>query len=358
MRHIRLLAFAIAVSFIAPVGCRKASKPANTGVGAGPTEITTGPVSFPELGSGQVIQPGIRFHEFKLIRNGVPMRVFVHLPEMAQGKLPLVLVPPAGSTLIAGMDLGDDDRAEHSPFAQAGFAVVSFEIDGPVKNKKSEAAIKQGAKQFQASQAGLVNAKTALDFALAKIPNLDQSRVYIAGHSSAGTLALLFAEYEPRIKACVAFAPVTDVLSRLGPQAVSALNSVIPGYREFLRFSSPDTNAAQLKCPVFLFLALDDDNVPPSVTKSFVAKLKETNPKVTFVTVPTGGHSESVAEEGVPRAIQWLKNLNGQTSVNDKVTTDPVSPPSLKSGIESRAKAKATEMQNRAKAIRDSRRRP
>jgi dienelactone hydrolase len=355
MRHIRLLAFALAIFVLVPVGCRKASKPVNA---TSPTEISTGPVSFPELGSGKVIQAGIRFYEVSLVRNGVPMRMFVYLPDRPQGKLPLVLVPPAGSTLVAGMDLGEDDQKEQIPYAKAGFAVVSFEIDGPVKNQNSEAAVVQGAKQFQSAQAGLANARTALDFAFAKLPDLDPNRVYIAGHSSAGTLALLFAEYEPRIKAAVAYAPVTDVLSRLGTQVVSALNSVIPGYREFLRFSSPDTNMSHLKCPVFLFLALDDENVPPGVTRSFVAKLKETNSKVTFVTVPAGGHYEAMIDEGIPRAIRWLRSDVAKAVVEEKEKNDSVLPEGVKPGVPNRAKAKAMEMQERAKALRDSRRRP
>ena len=56
-----------------------------------------------------------------------------------------------------------------------------------------------------AVQAGLANARTALEFALAKVPKLDAKRIYVAGHSSAATLALLFASHEPRIKACAAW---------------------------------------------------------------------------------------------------------------------------------------------------------
>ena len=63
-------------------------------------------------------------------------------PEQATGKLALVLVPPAGSTLFTGMDLGDGDRPEHYPYARAGFAVASFEIDGHVPNlQKAQASI-------------------------------------------------------------------------------------------------------------------------------------------------------------------------------------------------------------------------
>src|SRR5215470_7334182 len=100
------------------------------------------------------------------------MQVWYYRPEQVKGKLPLVLVPPAGSTLLAGMDLGDGDRKEHLPYVKAGFAVVSFQIDGAVRENAPDDLVLQGARKFKDAQAGLVNAKAALDFALAKVPNV------------------------------------------------------------------------------------------------------------------------------------------------------------------------------------------
>src|SRR5205823_5836036 len=114
----------------------------------------------------------------------------------------------------------------------------------------------KGAGEFRAADAGLANAKAALDFVLAKVPNIDPNRVYIAGHSSAGTLALLVAEQEPRIKGCAAFAPRTDVEAHLHGVTLS-LEKSLTGYREFIHNSSPKTHADKLKCPLFLFHAED-----------------------------------------------------------------------------------------------------
>src|SRR4051794_37480611 len=69
-------------------------------------------VTATTLSAPRSIRPQVQFREATLTRDGVPMRVWYYAPEGATGKLPLVLVPPAGSTLIAGMDLGDGDRAE------------------------------------------------------------------------------------------------------------------------------------------------------------------------------------------------------------------------------------------------------
>jgi dipeptidyl aminopeptidase/acylaminoacyl peptidase len=299
---------ALALFVTALAGCGRGPATGGAGWRTDPAEV---PVTFPELGPGRLIQPGVRFREATLQRGTVPMRVWYYEPERPAGKLPLVLVPPAGSTLYAGMALGEGDRPEHYPYARAGFAVTSFDIDGDVPNLRDapDAVLLQGARQFRDARAGLDNAKAALDFTLAKVPNLDPNRIYIAGHSSAATLALLVAEHEPRIKACAAFAPVTDVEERLAP-VLGQLDRALPGYAEFLHFSSPKTHADRLKCPVFLFHAEDDRNVPPRQSADFARLLKQTNPHVTLVTTRTGGHYDSMVREGIPRAIAWFGRLN------------------------------------------------
>lgn len=238
------------------------------------------------------------------------MRVWYYQPEQAADKLALVLVPPAGSTLFTGMGLGEGDRTEHYPYVRAGFAVASFDIDGQVPNLEtaSDADVLKGAREFREARAGLANAKAALDYLLTKVPNIDPNRVYIAGHSSAATLALLVAEHEPRIKACAAYAPETDVEARLAAVAPK-LDGALPGYREFLRSSSPKTHADKLKCPIFLFHAHDDGNVPIHHSTDFAALLKKTNPHVTLIKTPKGGHYDSMIREGIPKGIEWFQQM-------------------------------------------------
>jgi dienelactone hydrolase len=307
--------FALAFFVAGLAGCRQEPSPSAVAKTTGSAEGKTEPVKFPELGPRRVIQPGIQFQEATLRRGGLPMRVWYYQPEKATGKLALVLVPPAGSTLFVGMDLGDGDRPEHYPYARAGFAVGSFEIDGHVPKLETapDSALLKGARGFRAARAGLDNARTALDFLLAKAPNIDPGRVYIAGHSSAGTLALLVAAHEPRIKACAAFAPATDVEARLA-QATPWLDKALPGYREFIRFSSPKTHAAKLNCPILLFHAQDDGNIPIRQTTDFAALLKKTNPRVTLVTTPKGGHYDSMIREGIPKGIEWFQQLQKEAN--------------------------------------------
>lgn len=277
------------------------------------------PVVMPELTPGRTIKPGIHFQEATLVQDQISMKVWYYQPEEFTGWLPLVIVPPAGSKLFVGMGLAEGDRAEHYPYVNAGFAVVSFEIDGHVPNmeRASDASLLTAARQFRDAQAGLENVRLTLDYILEKVPHIDRDRIYIAGHSSAGTLALLAAAHEPRIKACLAYAPATDVENHLA-QALPTLEQSLPGFKKFIRFSSPKTHVNKLHCPVFLFHAKDDGNIPSSQTLSFASQLKKSNPNVTVDIVPAGGHYDSMIREGISKGIEWLKQLQEQFSGANK----------------------------------------
>ncbi len=302
------IAFALSVAGLAACGQKPAL--AQSDRPADPKDAQGETIKFPEIGPGRLIQPGVRLHEATLQRGNMPMRVWFYQPDNTKGKLPLVLVAPAGSTLFVGMAMADGDRSEHYPYVKAGFAVASFDIDGnvPDLDKASEAALLKGAREFRDARAGVANAKAALDFVLAKAPSINPDRVYIAGHSSAATLALLVAEHEPRIKACAAYAPATDVEARLA-KVTPQLDRAIPGFAEFIRFSSPKTQADKLKCPVFLFHAKDDQNVPVGQTTDFAALVKKTNSNVTLVTSPNGGHYDSMIRQGLPKGIEWFRKV-------------------------------------------------
>ena len=264
----------------------------------------------PGLGQGRRLEPGVIFHEVKLPGRGAASKLWVYLPEGQAGtKIPCVLIAPAGSRLFHGNALGEGDRPEHLPYVRAGFAVVAYELDGPVGDDESADALLAAALLFKKAEAGLVNARAALDYALANIPNIDPARIYTAGHSSAATTSLHVAEREPRIKACVAYAPVTNVEKYLGEKALAGLSSVMPDYREFIKRTSPHAGVENLRCPLFLFHAEDDENVPIAESVEFAGEVSKHNPNVTFVRAAEGGHYDSMLHEGVPKAIEWLKAL-------------------------------------------------
>jgi dipeptidyl aminopeptidase/acylaminoacyl peptidase len=201
-------------------------------------------------------------------------------------------------------------RPEHLPWVRAGFAVLAYELNGklPGRNNTNEAALRLAISQFLAAEAGLVNAKAALDYLAAKVPEVDPERVYSVGHSSAGTMSLLLAENDFRIKACVAFAPCVDVAKRVGPAAVQQLSAAVPGAADFFSRYNPISNEARLVCPVLLFHARDDSNVPVNESIDCDGRLRAAGKSVTLELVPNGDHYDSMIQEGIPRAIVWLRS--------------------------------------------------
>ena len=234
--------------------------------------------------------------------------MYLYLPsgEHAAKSLPCILIAPAGSTLLAGMDLSERDEPEHTPYVKRGCAVLSYELDGPSYDDTDPAAMRESFDAFKDSRAGLVNARNALEYVLAKVPEVDPARIYAAGHSSAATHALLFAAHEPRLAGVIAYAPATDLPKRMGPQ-LPIFRFILPGLVNFVTQSSPSTHIAALKRPTFLFHAEDDSNCPIADTRTFAERLKQQGTEVELVTVASGEHHDSMIDKGIPAAIQWLQ---------------------------------------------------
>jgi dienelactone hydrolase len=271
------------------------------------------PAQYPPLPPARSLGSGVAVHELSFPHGGVTRQIWIYLPEKAPaGKLPCVLIAPAGTPLIYGNALGNGEyRAEHLPYVHAGFAVIAYSLDGDLddRDKHNNAAVLAAVIAFKNAEAGVANARAALDYSLARVPALDSRRVYTAGHSSAATLSLVVAERDARIQGCIAYAPVTNVLQRTPAQLVNVFSSVVPGFREYLEEYSPHTHVDRLRCPTFLFHAEDDSNVPIQQTAEFAASLKMTNAHVTFLRAKHGDHYESMIHEGIPEAIRWLKRL-------------------------------------------------
>ena len=159
---------------------------------------------------------------------------------------------------------------------------------------------------FKDARAGLVNGRNALNYVLAKIPEVDPARIYVAGHSSAATHALLLAAHEPRLAGVMAYAPAADVRKWMGWK-LGLYRFMLPGAVDFVTQSSPTTHLGSLKKPVFLFHAEDDSICPISGTRTFADKLKQQGSDVKFVTAAAGDHYDSMINEGIPAAIEWLR---------------------------------------------------
>jgi dienelactone hydrolase len=271
---------------------------------------------LPDLGPGRAIEPGVIFHEVRLPggdRPGFAGKLWLYLPagDHAEHSLPCVLITGAGSNLLKGMELEDADRAEHLPYVRAGFAVLAYELDGALARGRdaSVAEMSQAMARFLAARAGLVNAHIALRFVLERVPQVDARRIYTAGHSSAGTAAMLFAEHEPAIRGCVVYAPAIDLAKHFGAETTRMLHGL--GFGDLVIRHAPMTHEAKLSCPIMLFHARDDGALPVADTEASAERLKALGKSVTLVIVPSGGHYGIMLRTGIPCGITWLRELAG-----------------------------------------------
>ena len=53
----------------------------------------------------------------------------------------------------------------------------------------------------------------------------------------------------------------------------------------------------------------EQEAVRATESARFAESLKRTNPQVTYVEVPRGGHYDSMIRDGIPKAIEWLGKL-------------------------------------------------
>jgi dienelactone hydrolase len=241
------------------------------------------------------------------------LQIFKPAGSHAPKSLGCILGAPSGGTFMTAPERPlDVDQAEWLPYVLAGYAVVVFCQDGELVGNfanPSDAQVEKAARKFFAAQAGLVNGRNALEFVLGRMGEVDPQRIYVAGHSSAGTLAILFAEHENRIRGCIAYAPVTDVLKHYDRIANTSKVKLSGALRELLSRTSPSRHAAKLECPLWLFHAETDPVVPVDDSRAFVQTLKEHRKNAQLVTVPRGDHRGTVLAVGVPSAIEWLGDL-------------------------------------------------
>ena len=279
--------------------------------------------TFPELGAWTPVPDSeVRVQSLvlqpppdKVLQPAFQMQLRVYMPpgEHAPGSLPLILVAPAGSPLITGNGLDDADYHDETlPYAEAGAVVIMYSLDGGIVDldAASNAEMSMAYEQFRRAAAGTVNARATLEFAIAKIPAVDPKKIVVAGHSSAGTLSMLFAAHESRLAAAIAYCPCTDVPTRMADMVQQMEgNPLFPDLANFVQKSSPRTHVAQVKCPVFLFHAFDDTNCPYAESVQFQTLLQSSGKDVTLSEPPAfGNHYQPMIDEGIPRAIVWLRS--------------------------------------------------
>lgn len=259
--------------------------------------------SLPGPGPATLLEPGVALRQVTFDRAGMPMTLWIYTPDpLPRSKLPGIVIAPAGAGLLNGVGLTEEDREEHLPYARSGYAVIAHSLDGGVQTDPT-LVFRDGVAQFLAADLGLANTRAALDYASAQLPEVDMERIVAVGHSSAGAHALHVAMLEPRVKACVVYAPLVNLeRSRWNLEEFADID----GVREAQFRIAPEHHVDRLRCPTFLFHAEDDLSAIAGDLASFGAALRHVNPRAGHEVVATGGHTDSMFEVGIPRALAWL----------------------------------------------------
>lgn len=316
MKHPTFLHLLVGVALLNVAGCSKPVSPAETAAAA--QSVATRPASAPvtlnpPLEAMSVSPPGPddpgEFYRTEIAGGDVVARkIWVYKPFAAKTRqVRCIVMAPAGSHLFDGMNLSEGDAQEHTYYFAGGYAVIACEVDGAIPEEKmgDDAAVVSGAKAFVAAKAGIRNVQAAMDVAQS-LPWVDKKHIYVAGHSSAATLALETTAFDSRVAGCIALAPEVNV-----PRFVQGADAIeragVPGLQAMLAAVSPHNNAARLTKPVYIAVANDDDVVRPADVKAFAETLQKTNPAVKFYPVASGGHFDGMMNQGRAGAVEWLK---------------------------------------------------
>jgi len=209
------------------------------------------------------------------------VRVYLPVNLSANAKIPCVLVAPAGSNLLTGKDCDDFTYTDEiKPYVRAGMAVCHYSLDGSqdkMSASSKDRALPSSFRAFTKAHGGVIKGQRALDFVLKRCDQI---------YAPAPSLKKRFAE--------LLSDPNADVL--------------LPGLRPYIQQWSPDSRIQKFGCPVFIYHALDDNNTPYANTKTFHDQLIAAGKPAKLVTGKRGGHYQSMIDQGIPAAINWLKN--------------------------------------------------
>lgn len=222
--------------------------------------------------------------------------------------MPCIFMAPSGATSFTGKLHDHGDHREFLPYVHAGYIVVTYDLDGDVNLQRASALqLRKAFLKYEKSNAGLINARNAMNFALKSFPSVDPNRLYAVGHSSSGRQALLWAGFEPRIAACAVIAPEVVMSESEERELVSAVKLMPQRFTESLQQFMPTTHQKQIRCPVLIVHGEADQTIPAASSQKFVDALNEQGNSATYVPLANQDHF-TVVENANPIAIDWLNS--------------------------------------------------
>ena len=198
---------------------------------------------------------------------------------------------PAVLFLHGGFAFDESDWDAAEPFAKAGFVVMVPQLRGENGQPGDYSMF------FDEVDDVLAAAKF-----LAQQPHVDPNRIYVAGHSVGGTLAMLAAMSSPMFKGCASFSGSPDQPKWADGQPAEFV-PFDPEDTEEFRLRSPLAFPGSFKCPARLYYG-DDEFFFKFSTDELAEKARAAGRDVVAEEVP-GDHTDML-ESAIPRAIQFF----------------------------------------------------
>ncbi|WP_257455195.1 alpha/beta hydrolase family protein [Archangium lipolyticum] len=208
---------------------------------------------------------------------------------------------PAVLWIQGGFNWGIDESAwEVSPrdndqsaraFREAGLVLMMPALRGCNENP--------GSREYFLGEVDDVLA--ALDF-LARRPDVDPERIYLGGHSTGGTMALLVAASEPRVRGVFAFGPVAV------PNYGETGTALDRAKGKELAIRSPVVFMSLIRVPTLVIEGADEGNTFAFDSLRKAAK----DAPVRFVSVPGGTHFNILAPLTELLAQRILRGTPGE----------------------------------------------
>jgi dienelactone hydrolase len=208
--------------------------------------------------------------------------------------------PPAGGPLKpavlflhGGFAFGADDWDQCKPFRDAGFVTMTPWLRG-------ENGLQGSYTMFYDEVDDVVAAAEAL----AATPGVDPKRIFVAGHSAGGTLAMLGAMTSKRFKGCASFSGSPDQ-----PKFIQGQEELAPFNQNDMTemaMRSPLAYPKSFKCPARLFWG-DAEFLFKRSTRKLAEKATAAGLDVQAIEVP-GDHMTAVGP-GMRQAVTFFQQM-------------------------------------------------
>jgi dienelactone hydrolase len=213
---------------------------------------------------------------------------------------------PAVLFLHGGFAFDFQDWQQAKPFRDAGYVVMIPMLRG-----------ENGQPGVYSMFYNEVDDVLAAADALAKLNYVDDKRIYVAGHSAGGTLALLAAMTSTRFRAAASFSGSTDQFSwasnqqnlvPFDPGGFLEFAERTPAAQEEFQMRSPLAFAGSFKCPVRMYFG-NQEPLFRSSTQLTATLAKQKNLDVEAVEVP-GDHMSAVTP-AMRQCIEFFEKNKG-----------------------------------------------